>query len=961
MPNTDVSLYILNLIVASFGAIMMFSMKSETSRESPWTKHLFIALSIFAVQYLAYSVGLRETTFHLFNGSNSRVWSEFFGLPIDFFLFTTARMLLNRQRWLPRWFFALIIIDLVAVILGVIFHLEIDDSPNLFPTLCRVSGDAITFISLLCLGYASFINTRLDKTRAGFVGGAAIGIIYSGIHLLASLSPNIAYWLGRDANYISAQMISVLIFVAALSKLVIVYTAFHITTLEYQTLIKLRRKLQESVDTRKVFFSRRGILDAIIEAFGANAVKLYVRVPPVREPPEARLVHIYSGPSKTPNEYEIRRESDTPIPELSNRLTQEQEETNRRGEAKSGSGLWSGIFQAPRPGKLRTPFGGIEPIRYHGALIGCLKIEKKGKFTYSAETLCRVLSEDISALVQFYRVQESLRILIEGFHKFLETLPQKKPTVLSSTELNRRFEEIIQEVLSPLKTRFRINAGFVDADLPNDASAGEASDYSMERKTVAYDCVTDPTRGSRTIGHIYLDYQKERDPVGKPSLGYFKAYRNAVGSIVTKSFLSCVEQKLNLIIRNLSLELTKKLDFDKLLDQIHLSVREAELVGVVIYHSGIRDLSEFVRKNDTVDNRLVGEALAVAFPNSKQVLEQLEDSPTVVTKTSDHLLLGMKLGFAADIAELGDAGLFVGVRRLDFADELGLNTPWCNFLRDLAHIAGNALQRIIQAKKIQRNQIQQTEDYMILSTAEKVGLITHELLSHIENLANNSALLKLDLPESLDEASRKPIDLRIEEMRKEFAALRSLTGLIRSSAQIPERSGPSSLQETLKSLARLHESRNNIKIELQGVKNLSAGPGSAPLNEVKVKLPRDIVELTFGNLIRNSVAAIKRKANDENKGTDGHTCQGVIKIWVEVEDGEKLIDCFINDNGSGIPAPMMERIFDVNVSSTPGHGGWGLFYVKRKLKSNGGSINLEHSEPGNTTFRVRLPRYQSNP
>jgi signal transduction histidine kinase len=943
---------VVNFFVAGFGALMLLRMKTETStREQPWTTHLSIALLVFAVQYLVYVVGLRANTIWLFDGSNNLVWSEFFGLPINYFLLSAARMLLNRGRRLPRWFFVLVAIDLVAVIMSVASHLPVDDSHAVVPTLCRIPGDAMTFISLWYFGYASCINTRFFENRSGIALGIIIGIIYGGIHLVSPFISNIAAWYSSpllSSKDISVRIGTVFTFVAALFKLALVYSAFLISTLENRTLIELRNKLRESVDARKVFFSRKGILEAIIQAFKADSVKLYIKVPPRGDGADERQVHLY-WPSAAPNEYETVSESETPLPQLLARLTLK----NGAGyKTQAGaSSIWKKIGQRARRQPTPALFDGIEPIRYHGGLIGCLTLEKKGsrQFTYSAEKLCRVLSEDISALVQFYRVQESLRILSEALNKNLETL--------SATELNKEFEKIIQRVLSPLQTRFDINAGFVAGAGPTKANSGGVNDDARARKTVGYECVTDEPRGSLTIGHIYLDYQFERDPLTMPSLGYFIAYRNAVGSIVTRSFLSCVDQKLNLIIRNLSLELAKKLDFDKWFDQLQTSAREAELSGVVIFHPELRDFSQLIRGSETADNLAIGEALAAAFPNARQLLEYLGDSPRLVLRTPDRLILGMKLKFASDIAERSSAGLFVGVKRLEFAGELSSNTPWCNFLKDFANIAGYALERIIQAKQIQKSQIEQAEDYMVIETAEKVGLITHELLSHIENLANNAALLRLDLPESLDEDLKQPINLRIEEMREEFASLRSLTARIRNSAQIPDQSGPCSLQKTLQRLANLHESRSNIEIQLKGIKSPQAGSDSAEiLSDIEVDLPQYIVELTFGNLIRNSIAAIKRRANDQGNGAGGSNGHGLIKIWTEVDEGEPLIDCFINDNGSGIPLEMMEKIFDANVSSTPGQGGWGLFYLKRKLERGPGSITLEHSEPGNTTFLVRLPR-----
>jgi signal transduction histidine kinase len=62
------------------------------------------------------------------------------------------------------------------------------------------------------------------------------------------------------------------------------------------------------------------------------------------------------------------------------------------------------------------------------------------------------------------------------------------------------------------------------------------------------------------------------------------------------------------------------------------------------------------------------------------------------------------------------------------------------------------------------------------------------------------------------------------------------------------------------------------------------------------------------------------------------------------------------DNGSGIPAPIRQRIFDPFFSTKPmGQGtGLGLDIVRRLVRHNDGEISVE-SQPGRTEFRVALP------
>jgi signal transduction histidine kinase len=800
-------------------------------------------------------------------------------------------------------------------------------------------------------GYASYINTKFYRSHSNFVlGGIGLGIIYGVLHLISPFIPNIAARYSSP-ELISYRIITIFTFVAAPLKLALLYFAFRITTLENQTLIKLRSKLRESVDNRKIFFSRNGILEALKQAFGADAVKLYIKIPSMSEAAEERQVHVYSS-SEAPHEYESKSESKTPLPAILETLAEEQERANRRHETESrGSSPLNRIFQAARTRRTRAPFDGTEPIRHHGGLIGCLKIEKNlkiekketRKFTYSAAKLCQILGEDISPLVQSYRlqeslrvlVQESLRVLVEGLDKNLATPAQKDQRRRSFINLTReKFEAVIQQVLSPQMTSFVIDTGFVHTGVPEVACA-------EDRKRVPYECKADEVHAGLSIGHIYLDYQQDRDPLENPSLGYFHAYGKVVTSIVTRFFISSVEQRFNQIIKELSFKLTTKQTLDELFDNIQKSVEAADLAGVVLYHPEILGFRQIIRSNDTADNKAVGEKLA----DPQKVLRQLEDSqPKVVAVTPDRLILGMRLKLPLTYSDL-PAGLFVGVRRAEFAQELGRNTPWRNFLINLADVAGSALDRIIKAEQIQREKRERAEEYKVFETAEMVNFLTHELINRVETLASSAALLRYGITKlDLDDALKKPIEPRVEDIRREFNQLRSLMEDIHKSARVPAESGPCFLEKTVQGAAELYKTGSNIEIKIE-----------IP-SAIQVKLPEFIIKLTFGNLIRNAIAAIKRREKDSGHRGGRSNGQPLISIWAEGGE-ENFINCFIKDTGAGVPPSLGESIFDLNVSTMQGKGGWGLFYVKRTLERNGGLIELTHSEPGDTTFRVRLPKF----
>jgi two-component system, NtrC family, sensor histidine kinase HydH len=67
------------------------------------------------------------------------------------------------------------------------------------------------------------------------------------------------------------------------------------------------------------------------------------------------------------------------------------------------------------------------------------------------------------------------------------------------------------------------------------------------------------------------------------------------------------------------------------------------------------------------------------------------------------------------------------------------------------------------------------------------------------------------------------------------------------------------------------------------------------------------------------------------------------------------VDVLITDTGGGIPATARERLFRPFATTKPDGTGLGLALAHRAVEAHGGALTLEHTGPGGTTFRVRLP------
>jgi len=99
------------------------------------------------------------------------------------------------------------------------------------------------------------------------------------------------------------------------------------------------------------------------------------------------------------------------------------------------------------------------------------------------------------------------------------------------------------------------------------------------------------------------------------------------------------------------------------------------------------------------------------------------------------------------------------------------------------------------------------------------------------------------------------------------------------------------------------------------------------------------------NLAQNAIAAAEGRPD------------GQVVLAAEPRDlREGLVELIVEDNGAGIAADQVERIFDVFYSSRKGGTGLGLAIVDRIARRHDGSVEVESEVGRGTTFRVVLPR-----
>jgi signal transduction histidine kinase len=80
------------------------------------------------------------------------------------------------------------------------------------------------------------------------------------------------------------------------------------------------------------------------------------------------------------------------------------------------------------------------------------------------------------------------------------------------------------------------------------------------------------------------------------------------------------------------------------------------------------------------------------------------------------------------------------------------------------------------------------------------------------------------------------------------------------------------------------------------------------------------------------------------------------RVVIEAADRPDRVDLVVMDDGEGVDAAVRDRLFDPGVSSRRGGAGLGLGIARRLARSFGGEVELDPSDSGGASFRVRLPR-----
>ena len=126
-----------------------------------------------------------------------------------------------------------------------------------------------------------------------------------------------------------------------------------------------------------------------------------------------------------------------------------------------------------------------------------------------------------------------------------------------------------------------------------------------------------------------------------------------------------------------------------------------------------------------------------------------------------------------------------------------------------------------------------------------------------------------------------------------------------------------------------------------------AGTAGARLINV---IPEDLTAYADAGLLRRVIQNLVANAIS-------YTPRGEIAIGARETGAKGAIECWVSDNGSGIPEDRIEKIFDKLETDPekPDGTGLGLAIVKMFVEAHGGKVTVETKEGSGSTFRFTLP------
>jgi len=220
---------------------------------------------------------------------------------------------------------------------------------------------------------------------------------------------------------------------------------------------------------------------------------------------------------------------------------------------------------------------------------------------------------------------------------------------------------------------------------------------------------------------------------------------------------------------------------------------------------------------------------------------------------------------------------------------------------------------------------------------EYLAFVAHDLRTPLNAIALVARILELA---QADRSDRTETYRTLKTLRRNVQQLEALVDkVLKESAHIQTEAG-------VKLEPRVFDLWPLVESVIHDLNPMAETASTRLLNEI----PEDLVAYADASLLRRVFQNLVANAIT-------YTPRGQVVIGAREAGVEGASECWVSDNGSGIPEDRLEKVFDKleTDSQKEGGTGLGLAIVKTFVEAHGGKVTVETKEGVGSTFRFTLP------
>jgi two-component system phosphate regulon sensor histidine kinase PhoR len=221
---------------------------------------------------------------------------------------------------------------------------------------------------------------------------------------------------------------------------------------------------------------------------------------------------------------------------------------------------------------------------------------------------------------------------------------------------------------------------------------------------------------------------------------------------------------------------------------------------------------------------------------------------------------------------------------------------------------------------------------------EYLAFVTHDLRTPLNAIALATRVLELQLSGrgAPDDTTRT-----LKTLRRNVGHLESLVDkVLKESAHVHTEAG-------VKLEVRRFDLWPLVESVIQDMNPVASTAGTKLLNaipeDLTIHADASLLRRIFQNLLANAITYAPR---------------GEVVIGAREDDASGAIECWVSDNGAGIPEDRLENIFKKLETDRQNEGGTGLglAIVKTFVEAQSGNVTVETKEGQGTTFRLKFSK-----